>query len=61
MEVSRAKYLAEALVRNNLTRNELDDFLKGLRDDGMVQAYSEVLESHFNQLIEDEIEKNKSE
>jgi F0F1-type ATP synthase delta subunit len=54
MEISRAKYLAEALIRNNLSRKEFDDFLNGLSDEEALNAYSEILEAYFEKLLEDQ-------
>ncbi|GAB4033305.1 hypothetical protein [Spirosoma gilvum] len=46
-----SRYLIEQLLNNKLSRAELDEFLAGLHDEQAVQAYSDVLETHFNQLI----------
>jgi hypothetical protein len=52
MKIDRAKYLANALVKNQLSRQELEDFLSGLGDEEILQIYSEIFEDHFGRLIE---------
>lgn len=54
MEISRAKYLAEALIRNKLSREDLDDLLNGMNDDRIVKVYSDVLEDYFNNLLKEQ-------
>ncbi len=54
MEISRAKYLMEALINNNLSRKELDDFLNGLNDEEVLKTYSDVLEAYFESLLRDQ-------
>ncbi len=51
MEISRAKYLAEALINSKLSREDLDDLLSGMNDDEIVKVYSDVLENYFNDLL----------
>lgn len=46
-----SSYLIEQLLNNNLSRAELDEFLAGLHNVDAIQAYSDVLEAHFNELI----------
>ena len=46
-----SSYLLEQLLNNNLSRAELDEFLAGLHNVDAIQAYSDVLEAHFNELI----------
>ena len=46
-----SRYLIKQLLNNKLSRAELDEFLAGLHDDQARQAYSDVLETYFNQLI----------
>lgn len=58
MEISRAKYLAEALINSKLSRDDLDDLLSGMNDDKIVKIYSEVLEEHFNDLLKQQDEDN---
>lgn len=53
MKIDRAKYLADALIHNRLTREEFEDFLEGLNDQDTVNIYSEILESHFHNLLPD--------
>jgi len=52
MEISRVKYLVEALINSKLSRSDLDDFLDGLSDDEIVKAYSELFEAYFHELLE---------
>ncbi len=54
MEISRAKYLAEALINNKLSRDDLNDLLVGMNDDRIVKVYSDVLEDYFSNLLEDQ-------
>lgn len=58
MEISRAKYLAEALINNKLSRDDLNDLLVGMNDDRIVKVYSDVLEDYFNNLLEDQDKDN---
>jgi len=46
-----SRYLIEQLINNKLSRAELDAFLAGLHTDDAIQAYSDVLESYFNDLL----------
>ncbi|GAB4034825.1 hypothetical protein [Spirosoma jeollabukense] len=46
-----SSYLIEQLLNNNLSRAELDEFLRGLHNDDASRAYSDVLEAYFNELI----------
>lgn len=57
MEISRIKYLVEALINNKLSRSELDDFLNGLEDEKTLRAYSEMFETYFLTMLE---ERNKN-
>ncbi len=58
MEISRAKYLVEALINNKLSREDLDDLVSGMNDDKIVEVYSDVLEGYFNDLLKDQDEGN---
>jgi len=58
MEISRAKYLAEALLKSRLSREDLDDLLSGMNDDEIVKVYSDVLESYFSDLLKQQDEDN---
>lgn len=53
MEISRAKYLAEALINNKLSRDDLDDLVSGMKDEQIVKVYSDVLEGYFNDLLKE--------
>ena len=44
-------YLIEQLIRSNLSKEELDEFLAGLNNPADRQAYSEVLEAYFTELL----------
>ena len=46
-----SSYLIEQLLNSNLSRDELDEFLVGLHHDDAIQAYSDVLETFFNELL----------
>ncbi|WP_232540891.1 hypothetical protein [Spirosoma endbachense] len=46
-----SSYLIEQLLKNNLSSAELDTFLAGLHNDEAIQAYSDVLETYFNELL----------
>lgn len=59
MEISRAKYLAEALINNNLSRGELDDFLSGLNDEKVLKVYSDILEAYFSSLLNEQNESGR--
>ena len=56
MEISRAKYLAEALINSKLSREDLEDLLVGMHDDEIVKVYSEVLEDYFCSLLKQQEE-----
>lgn len=58
MEITRAQYLANGLISNSLTPQELDDFLKGLNDEDALEVYSEILGSYFSDLLGGENGKN---
>ena len=47
----RSNYLADKLINNKLSGAELDEFLAGLHNNDHLQAYSDVLEKHFNELL----------
>ncbi|GAB4000645.1 hypothetical protein GCM10028807_54290 [Spirosoma daeguense] len=46
-----SRYLIEQLLNNKLSRAELDEFLAGLHHETSVQTYSDALETHFNELL----------
>ncbi|ADB42567.1 hypothetical protein [Spirosoma linguale] len=52
MSTSDSNYLIQQLLRNNLTRAELDEFLAGLHDEDAVRVYSEVLQTFFTALLD---------
>ncbi len=47
----RSSYLVDQLLGNNLSRAELDEFLAGFHHPDDRQTYSDVLESYFNELL----------
>ncbi len=59
MEISRAKYRADALINNKLSREDLDDLVSGMNDDRIIEVYSDVLESYFNDLLKEGDEDNR--
>ncbi|GAB3704718.1 hypothetical protein GCM10027592_36410 [Spirosoma flavus] len=46
-----SSYLIEQLLNNKLSRAELDEFLAGLHNESSLQTYSDALETHFNELL----------
>lgn len=44
-------YLLEQLISNKLSKEELDEFLAGLHNPEDRQAYSDVLEAYFTELL----------
>jgi len=57
MSLSRAEYLINKLIGNELSGEELSELLSGVGNDIEQQHYSDVLESYFNQLIKENDEK----
>lgn len=53
MPRSRAENLINKLISNKLSETELSEFLKGLADEEQQQYYSDVLERHFQNLLEE--------
>jgi len=51
MERSRPEYLIDKLLKSNLSKEELDEFLEGLGEKVMSPEYSLILEHYFNQLL----------
>ncbi|SOD92569.1 hypothetical protein [Spirosoma fluviale] len=51
MSTADSNYLIQQLLRSQLTRTELDEFLAGLHDEDDVRVYSEVLEAFFIELL----------
>jgi hypothetical protein len=51
MSTADSNYLIQQLLRSQLTRAELDEFLAGLHDEDDVRVYSEVLEAFFVELL----------
>ncbi|MVM28673.1 hypothetical protein GO755_01420 [Spirosoma sp. HMF4905] len=46
-----ATHLIEQLIRSNLSKEELDEFLAGLHRPEDRQAYSDLLEAYFIELL----------
>ncbi|WP_266365803.1 hypothetical protein [Tellurirhabdus rosea] len=53
MKRSRADYLIDRLISNQLSRAELDEFLAGISRSDTLEEYSAVLERYFDQLVND--------
>jgi hypothetical protein len=51
MAMHRSKYLIDQLINRRLTQEELDEFLAGLHQEDELQAYSDSLETYFNELL----------
>lgn len=51
MERSRPEYLIDKLLTDELSKEELDEFLTGLGENEMSPEYAIVLEKHFNQIL----------
>ncbi|GAB3961528.1 hypothetical protein GCM10028805_60670 [Spirosoma harenae] len=51
MSTHGSRYLIEQVLNNKLSRAELDEFLAGLHDEASIKAYSDALEIHFNELL----------
>ena len=47
----RAEYLINKLIANELSAQELDEFLAGLRDSELQIYYSEFLWTYFDSLV----------
>ncbi|WP_439557096.1 hypothetical protein [Dyadobacter sp.] len=53
MSLSRAETLIEKLISNKLSGEELSELLAGITSEEQQQAYSDVLEAYFNQLLKE--------
>lgn len=53
MPRSRAENLINKMISNKLSETELLEFLKGLSDEEQHQYYSDILEQHFQNLLEE--------
>ncbi|GAB3022892.1 hypothetical protein [Spirosoma pulveris] len=51
MSTADSNYLIQQLLRSQLTRAELDEFLTGLHNEDDIRVYSEVLEAFFIDLL----------
>ncbi|MCE7041902.1 hypothetical protein [Dyadobacter sp. CY312] len=58
MSVSRAEYLIERLISNSLSGDELAELLSGVNNEEQQQKISDVLETYFNKLLQENEEKN---
>ena len=53
MSSSRPEYLLDKLIKNILTKDELEVLLAGIGEKEMSSDYSEILERYFMQLLVD--------
>lgn len=51
MTSSRPEYLMDKLIKNTLTKDELEELLASIGEKEMSSDYSEVLERYFKQLL----------
>ena len=51
MKSSRPSYLMDKLLKNNISKEELEELLDSIGDTKMSEEYALVLEKHFNQLL----------
>lgn len=59
MSSSRPEYLMDKLIKNTLTKDELEELLAGIGENEMSSDYSEILERYFKQLlIENSVKKD---
>ncbi|OIN60596.1 FecR family protein [Arsenicibacter rosenii] len=50
---SRAEYLVNRLIENQLTSSELDELLRSMGNERALDDFSDVLEAYFNSLVEE--------
>ena len=60
MSLSRAEYLINKLIGNELSGEELSELLNGVGSEVQQVHYSEVLENYFNQLLRENEEDEKT-
>ena len=48
---SRPEYLMDKLIKNKLTKDELEELLAGIGEKEMSSDYSVILERYFKQLL----------
>ncbi|MDF7819817.1 hypothetical protein P1X15_19505 [Runella sp. MFBS21] len=51
MKPNRSEYLIGKLLSNELSIDELNEFLEGLGSHEMTEEYSSIFEHYFNQLL----------
>jgi hypothetical protein len=51
MSSSRPEYLMDKLIKNTLTKDELEELLAGIGEKEMSRDYSEILERYFKHLL----------
>ncbi|WP_341225132.1 hypothetical protein [uncultured Arcticibacterium sp.] len=51
MASSRPAYLVEKLLKNNISKEELQELVAGIGETEMSEEYAEILEKYFNQLL----------
>ena len=61
MSLSRAEYLINRLISNNLSGEELSELLAGIASEEHQHSYSDVLESYFYRLVQESEEKRPGE
>lgn len=57
MSVTRAEYLIDRLISNNLSADELQELLNGVSNEDEQQKISDVLEKYFNRLLQEDEQK----
>ncbi|HEV7380467.1 MAG TPA: hypothetical protein VGN64_11765 [Dyadobacter sp.] len=60
MSVTRAEYLIDRLISNNISADELQELLNGVSNEEEQQKISDVLEEYFNRLLEENEEKKEA-
>jgi hypothetical protein len=58
MTTSRPAYLIDKLLKNNISKEELEELLASIGDTEMSEEYVIVLEKYFNQLLVENNTKN---
>ena len=49
---SRAEYLVNRLIENQLTPSELDELLRSMGNERALDDFSDVLEAYFTSLVD---------
>ncbi|TDE12769.1 hypothetical protein [Dyadobacter psychrotolerans] len=53
MSLSRAEYLINRLISNNLSGEELSELLEAVGNEEQQHSYSDVLENYFYRLVQE--------